>query len=123
MLVIIITTLTIVSSAVIARINISNLVANYHVSTSENTLVNLDACFEDALLRLASSTVVSGSFSISTEDVDCVYNVSAIINGFKYATSTATTTSDAGVWVREATISVNVSTSPITVSTYKDMNY
>ncbi len=114
------TTLTLVSSIIVSLINVSDLVANYHVSEAEEVIVDIDACVDDALIRIASSTAVSGSFSLSTTGVSCSSTISAIIDGLKTVTSTATSTSDVGLWSKSVVVKVNVSTSPISIDSYKD---
>ncbi len=118
--VIMITTLTLVSSVIVSLINVSDMVANYHVSEAEEVIVDIDACVDDALVRIASSTSVSGSFSLSTSAVNCSSTISAIDAGLKTVTSTATSTSDVGLWSKSIVIKVNVSTSPISITSYKD---
>lgn len=118
--VIMITTLTLVSSVVVSLINISDLVANYHVSEAEGVIVDIDACIEDALVRIASSSNITGSFNLSTTGVSCSSTIAAIVDGFKIVTSTATSTSDVGLWSKSVVVKINVSTSPISIGSYKD---
>jgi hypothetical protein len=118
--VIMITTLTLVSSVVVSLINVSDMVANYHISEAEEVIVDIDACVDDALVRIASSTAISGSFNLSTTGVSCSSTIAAIDGGIKIVTSTATSTSDVGLWSKSVVVKVNVSTSPISITSYKD---
>jgi hypothetical protein len=118
--VIMITTLTLVSSIVVSLINISDLVANYHISEAEEVIVDIDACIDDALVRIASSSSITGSFNLSTTGVSCSSTIGVINAGLKIVTSTATSTSDVGLWSKSIVVKVNVSTSPISIYSYKD---
>lgn len=119
-LIIMITTLTLVSSVVISLVNISDLMANYHLSEAEETMVDIDACIDDVMHRISSSTDVSGSFSLSTSVVNCSSSIATTVDWFKWATSTATSSSDVGFWSKSIAFKVNVSTSPISIDVYKD---
>lgn len=119
--VIMITSLFIVSSVIIAMINTSNNMANYHVAESNEVMYNIDACLSDALWQIASSTNISGSYSISLDGVECAYQIAATDNsGYKIVTSTATTSSSVGNWNRSVVMLVNVSSSPFLISSHKD---
>jgi len=83
-------------------------------------IVDIDACVDDALVRIASSTAISGSFNLSTTGVSCSSTIAAIDGGIKIVTSTATSTSDVGLWSKSVVVKVNVSTSPISITSYKD---
>jgi hypothetical protein len=120
-MVIMITAITIVSSVVVSLVNISEKQANYHFSESEEAKVDMDACLDDALVRLASSTSASGSFNLDTSSVKCVYQISSVISsGLKIVTSTASSTSDVGFWETEIIALINVSTTPISIDSYKN---
>ncbi len=119
-LVIMVTAIILVSNVIISMVNTSNNLANYHMAESEEVSYNIDACLDDAYLRITSSTSVSGSFGITSGGVDCDYYISATASGLKIVTSTATTTSALGNWHRQVVAQVNVSTTPITISYYKD---
>lgn len=120
-MVIMITAITIVSSVVVSLVNISEKQANYHFSESEEAKVDMDACLDDALMKLASSTSASGSFNLDTSSVNCVYQISSIISdGLKVVTSTASSTSDVGFWESEIIALINVSTTPISINSYKN---
>lgn len=120
-LVVMITSLTLVSAVIIALINISDLTANYHISESEKVQVNIDACVNDALLRIASSTAVSGDFTLTVSTTDCTYNIGTAVSGIKIVTSTATSTGDLGAWSRKVKLEVNASRTPIMIDSYKDI--
>lgn len=120
-LVILITTLTLVSSVVVSLNNISDLLSSYHLSEGEGVRVDIDACIDDALVRIADDLYVSGNFNLTTAEVTCSSTVSATVTGFKTVTSTATSTNEFGSWIRSVVIGVNVSTSPILVTSYKDV--
>ncbi len=122
LLVIMITTLTLVSAVVMTTINISELTANYHVGESERVQSNIDSCVNDALLRIASSTSVSGNFTIIASTTACAYQISVASGGIKNVTSTATTTSSLGSWSRGVLLEVNASATPIVIESYKDKN-
>ena len=125
-LVIMITALTIVSAVVISMVNTSNLMSAYYFSEVEKTSVDLDACLEDALFRLASSTTASGTYYLNGAGVNCYYQIaSSISGGLKTVTSTASSTSDIGYWEDTIVMQINVSSSPISVYSYKnfDMSY
>lgn len=120
-MVIMITAITIVSSVVVSLVNISEKQANYHFSESEEAKVDMDACLDEALVRLASSTSASGSFNLDTSSVNCVYQISSVISGgLKVVTSTASSTSDVGFWESEIIAFINVSTTPISINSYKN---
>jgi hypothetical protein len=119
-LVIMVTAIILVSNVIISMVNTSNNLANYHMAESEEVSYNIDACLDDAYWRITSSTSVSGTFGITSGGVDCGYEISATASGLKIVTSTATTTSALGNWHRQVIAQVNVSTTPITISYYKD---
>jgi cysteine-rich repeat protein len=119
--VIMVTSLFIVSSVIIAMVNTSNNMANYHVAESDDVMYNIDACLSDAMWQIASSTSASGDYSISNVGgITCVYQISATASGLKTVTSTATTTSDVGSWNRSVVMRVNVSSSPFFIQSHKD---
>lgn len=119
--VIMITSLFIVSSVIIAMVNTSNNMANYHVAESNDVMYNIDACLSDAMWQIASSTSASGSYSINNVGgITCAYQISATLLGMKTVTSTATTTSDVGSWNRSVVMRVNVSSSPFFIQSHKD---
>ncbi|MFA5126607.1 MAG: hypothetical protein WC465_01230 [Patescibacteria group bacterium] len=120
LVVIMVTSLIIVSSVIIALVNTSNSLSNYQVSEAIKVSNNIDACLDDALWRISSSTTVSGSYSISTVGVACAYQISSIMDGYKYVTSTATTTSAVGNWNRQVIAQIAVSTTPISIYSYRD---
>jgi hypothetical protein len=123
LLVIMITALTIVSAAVISMINISDLMSSFYFSQSEEADIEMDACLEDALWRLASSTEISGTYYLNAAGTSCYYQISDnIVAGLKTVTSTASTTSDVGYWVDAVIAQINVSTTPISVYSYKNFN-
>ena len=119
-LVIMVTAIILVSNVIISMVNTSNNLANYHMAESEEVAYNIDACLDDAYWRITSSTSVSGAFGITNGGIDCDYEISATDNGLKIVTSTATTTSALGNWHRQVIAQINVSTTPITISYYKD---
>lgn len=119
-LVIMVTAIILVSNVIIGMVATSNNLANYHLSESEEVSYNIDACLDDALWRIASSTSVSGSYAIALAPIDCAYDISATSAGLKFVTSTATTTSALGNWHRGVVVQVNVSTTPMTIEYYKD---
>ncbi|PLX26242.1 hypothetical protein C0580_00410 [Candidatus Parcubacteria bacterium] len=118
-LVIMITTITLVSSLIITLISVTDLTSSYHVTESKSVASNIDACIDDALSKISSSTSVSGSYSLFTSNVSCVYDISVISAGFITVTSTASSTSDLGYWQDEVVVTVNVSTTPISIESYK----
>jgi len=121
LLVILVTALTVVSSVAITLASVDNLIASYNVERSQEALIDIDACVEDALVRIASSTSVSGNFNLSTSNVTCSSTVSGIDAGLKIVTSTATSSPEAGgTWTRSVVVKVNVSTTPISIESYKD---
>jgi len=120
LLVVMIATLTLVSSVILTIANTSDLVSNYQLSESTLVNVEIDSCIDDALYRISSSSDVTGTFSLDVGDVYCDYEISAISNGIKYVTSTASSTSALGTWSRTVITAVNVSSSPISIYSYKD---
>lgn len=119
--VIMITSLFIVSSVIIAMVNTSNNMANYHVAESDDVMYNIDACLSDAMWQIASSTSASGDYSINNVGgITCAYQISATASGLKTVTSTATTTSAVGSWNRSVVMRVNVSSSPFFIQSHKD---
>jgi len=120
-LVLAITALTIISSVVIALINTSNTLSNYHLSEAQENRVDMDACLDEALMRIASSTATSGTFYLNTSNLSCEYQISsAISGGLKIVTSTASTTSDLGFWKSSVIVQVNVSSTPISIYSYRN---
>ena len=83
-------------------------------------MVDIDACIDDVMYRISSSTDVSGTFNLSTSVVNCSSSIATTVDWFKWATSTATSSSDVGFWSKSIAIKINVSTSPISIDTYKD---
>lgn len=118
-LVVMITALTITSLVIISLNNVTDLIANYQVGESESVAVNMDACLDDALGRIASSTAVLGSYYLDAGNVTCAYEIGAIVAGLKTVTSTASTTSGLGSWYDSVVVKVNVSTTPISINQYK----
>ncbi len=118
--VIMITSIFIVSSVIIAMVNTSNNMANYHTSETDDVMYNIDACLSDAMWQIASTTNASGDYSIAVSGVNCAYQISATLAGMKTVTSTATTTSDVGSWNRSVVMRVNVSSSPFFIQSHKD---
>lgn len=102
-------------------LNTNDKLSSYHISEGQKVTVDINTCIDDALVRLASSTSISGSFSLSTSDVSCSSTISSIIDaGFKTVTSTATSTSDLGSWTKTVVVKVNVSSSPISIDSYNE---
>lgn len=123
LLVIMITALTVVSAVIVSMTNISDLMSSYHFSEAEQADVDLDACLEDAMLRLASTTAASGTYYLSSVGTNCYYEISAIISsGLKTVTSTASSTSGLGYWQDTVVVQVNVSSTPISIYSYKNSN-
>ncbi len=119
-LVIMVTAIILVSNVVIGIVNTSNNLANYHLAESEEVAYNIDACLDDAYWQIASSTSVSGAFARATGAINCAYPISATASGLKIVTSTATTTSGLGNWHHSVVAQINVSTTPMTIESYKD---
>lgn len=118
--VVMITTLTIVSSLVLALINVSEITSSYHESEAESTDIAMDACLDDAIARIASSTSASGTYSLNSLGINCSYEISAaIVAGLKTVTSTASSSSSLGNWQNTVIMQVNVSTTPISIYSYK----
>ncbi|MBU1203275.1 hypothetical protein KKH39_04525 [Patescibacteria group bacterium] len=121
--VIMITTLTIVAGLTVSLLNISDLTSSYHVSESEQVSVENNACIDDALYRIASSTDATGTYYLSELGTKCYYEISSVIDGgLKTVTSTASTTSDVGYWEDTVIVMVNVSTTPVSIYSYKNSN-
>jgi len=118
--VIMISSIFIVSSVIIAMVNTSNNMANYHSLESDDVMYNLDACLSDAMWQIASTTDAVGNYSIAVAGVNCAYQISATNSGMKTVTSTATTTSAVGSWNRSVVMQVNVSSSPFFIQSHKD---
>lgn len=124
-LVVMITALTIVSAVVISMVNTSDMMSSYALSEAEQSSVEMDACLEDALWRIASSTSVSGTYYLtnSTAGINCYYQIAVgAPNGLKTVTSTASTTSSIGYWENTVVVQVNVSSTPIRINSYKQSN-
>ena len=115
-----ITSIFIVSSVIIAMVNTSNNIANYHTLESDDVMYNIDACLSDAMWQIASTTSASGDYSIDIGGVSCSYKISATDAGLKTVTSTATTTSAVGSWSKSVVMLVNVSSSPFFIQSHKD---
>jgi len=120
LLVIMITTLTLVSSIVLSMVNTSDMMSNYHISEATNVNVGIDSCIDEALYRISSNGNIAGTYNINLGSINCEYDISATANGFKQVTTTAYTTSSLGSWNKTVTTLVNVSTSPISIDSYKD---
>lgn len=118
--VIMISSIFIVSSVIIAMVNTSNNMANYHSLESDEVMYNIDACLSDAMWQIASTTNAMGDYSIALDNINCAYQISATTAGLKTVTSTATTTSDLGSWNRSVVMKVNVSSSPFLIQSHKD---
>jgi len=122
-LVIMITALTLVSSLVVSWIDITENTSSYHVTEAELVAGDMDACVNDALARISSSTSVSGNYNLFTTDISCTYEISSTSNNIKIVTSTASSTSDLGYWADQVIMHVDVGTTPISIYTYKtDLN-
>lgn len=122
-LVIMITALTIISATVISMVNVSNLMSSYSFSEGEQTNSEMDACLDDALFRLASSSYAYGTYYLNSIGINCYYQISSTISsGLKTVTSTASTTSSLGYWQDTIVAQVNVSSSPIRIDSYKHSN-
>ncbi|MCD4760441.1 hypothetical protein K8R42_00915 [bacterium] len=119
MLVIMVTALTIISSVVISLVNISDILASYHRGAAREVNADIDACLDDALVRIASSTDFTGHFFLDAGNVTCSSTVSSIVDGLKIVTSTASSTSDAYHWFSAVVVKVDVSTTPISINSYK----
>ncbi|MBT4209745.1 MAG: hypothetical protein HOE19_02430 [Candidatus Komeilibacteria bacterium] len=121
-LVIMITALTVVSVAIVAMTNISDLMSSYSFGEAEGVDIELDACLEDAMFRLASSTDASGIYYLSGVGIDCYYEIDGKINsGLKIVTSTASSTTDnIGYWQDTVVAQINVSSTPISIDSYKN---
>jgi hypothetical protein len=123
LLVIMITALTVVSVVVVSMTNISNLLSNYSFGEAEGVDAELEACLDDAMLRLASSTAASGTYYLNSVGVNCYYQIASTISGgLKTVTSTASTTSSIGYWEDTVVMQVNVSSTPISIYSYKNSN-
>lgn len=121
--VIMITALTVVAGVVVALLNISDLTNSYHVSESKQVSIENQACIDDALYKIASSTSASGTYYLSDFGTKCFYEIgSSIDGGLKIVTSTASSTSDVGYWQKTIVVSVNVSTTPISIYSMRDSN-
>jgi len=123
LLVIMITALTIVSVVAVSMSNISNLISSYHLSEVEEATVNMDDCIEDALFRLSSSTDASGDYYLNGAGTNCQYQISdVVVSGLKTVTSTASTTSSLGYWEDVVVAQINVSSTPVSIYSYKNFN-
>lgn len=120
MLVIIITTLTLVSSVVIALVNTSNITANYHVSEGEVAIVDMDVCVEDALRRITLKPNTNGTFISNVSNSYCHYEISNAVNNIKTVTATASTTAELGAWQKTVVLTINVSSTPLWIESYHD---
>lgn len=121
LLVIMITALTVVSVVIVAMTNISDLMSSYHLSEAQQADVDLEACLEDAMFRLSSSTAASGTYYLNSVGANCYYEISSIISsGLKTVTSTASSTSGLGYWQDTVVVQVNVSSTPISIYSYKN---
>jgi len=84
--------------------------------------VELDACLEDAMWRLASSTSATGTYYLNGIGVNCYYEIaSTITDGLKAVTATASSTTDnIGYWQDTIVVQINVSSTPISIDSYKN---
>jgi hypothetical protein len=123
LLVIMITALTVISVVVVSMTNVSDLMSAYYFSEAEEVDVDLDACLDDAMFRLASTTDATGTYYLAGVGTNCYYQISAdIVGGLKTVTSTASTTSSIGYWEDTVVVRINVSSTPISVYSYKNSN-
>jgi hypothetical protein len=123
LLVIMITALTLLSSVAISLINTSNSVANYHGSEGETVAVAIDSCVSDALWRLNSQNLTIGTFVFNTANTYCQYQISSALSNIKTVTATASTTATLGAWQKSVLFTVNVSSTPVAIVAYNDLNY
>ncbi|PWB39025.1 MAG: hypothetical protein C3F02_00190 [Parcubacteria group bacterium] len=123
LLVIMITTLTLVSAVVISGINATNTKSNFQLTKKESLQVDLDSCVNDALWRLDALKQTEGSFNMDKVSVACSYKIGAASAGLKSVTTTASSTTGFGSWGKTVVLSVNVSSTPVRVDSYKDATY
>ncbi|MBT4349469.1 hypothetical protein HOD19_01665, partial [bacterium] len=120
-LVIMITSLTLVSAVSLALINISDLTANYHLIENEELLAQRDACLEDALYTINNNVYATGTYALNIGNINCNYEISSTVAGAKVVTTTAASFSDIGYWQGGIVMGVNVSSTPITITSYRDI--
>ena len=121
-LVIMVTTLTLVSALTLALINISDLTANYHLLENENVVSQKDACAEEAMNRISQNLYATGTYYLTLDNIYCDYQLSDTVAGLKTVTTTASTGSSLGYWQSSSVIEVNVSSTPISINSYKDLS-
>ena len=121
LLVIIISALTIVSSITIALLNVSDVQQSYQSSEAEIVQANINACLDELIFQLSLDVYSSGYFSLIDLGTSCAYEIDeGIVDGIKTATISASSTSDLGFWQKEVIVLVNVSSTPISVYSYKN---
>jgi len=119
-MVVMVTTLTIVSAVVVSLVNINDLLAKYHLTESGVVVVDIDACINDALLKISLDNNITGAFTI-TEAVNCGYTIYTTVASEKNIEASATAISDLGSWTRKVRVVVDISDIPIKIISYKDL--
>ncbi|MDD5749164.1 MAG: hypothetical protein PHO91_00050 [Patescibacteria group bacterium] len=120
-MVIMITALTLLAAVSISLINISDSQADYQISERAMVEAKLAACLDEALLRLSSDYAEAGYFSLAGIGIDCDYEIATeIMSGLKEVLLSASSTSSLGFWQSSVIATINVSSTPISVYSYKN---
>jgi hypothetical protein len=120
-LVIMITSLTLISAVALTLINVSEKMANYQLQENEDVLNQKQACLDDALARISSNNYATGTYALDLTNVHCYYQMSETVTGLKTVTTTASSLSSLGVWSQSLKAIINVSSTPISISSYQDL--
>lgn len=120
-LVIMITSLTLVSAVALTLVNVSEKLANYHLTENEDVLNQKQTCLDEALLKISNNLYATGTYALDLSNVHCYYQMSETISGFKTVTTTASSLSALGAWSQSAKAIINVSSTPISIDSYNDI--
>ncbi len=120
-LVIMITSLTLVSAVALTLVNVSERMANYQLEENEDVLNQKQACLDDALARISANNYATGTYALDLTNVHCYYQISETATGLKTVTTTASSLSSVGAWSQSLRAIVNVSSTPISISSYQDI--
>lgn len=120
-LVIMITSLTLISAVALTLINVSEKMANYQLEENEDVLNQKQACLDDALARISNNNYATGTYALDLTNVHCYYQMSETVSGLKTVTTTASSLSSLGAWSQSLRAVVNVSSTPISISSYQDI--
>lgn len=119
-----VTSLVVVTAVVISRINISNTQADFKLNQKLTSQTAMASCISDALWRINDKPQTEGTFNMNAAGINCVYKISSTSSGLKTVTTTASTTAGGiGNLQKTSIYTINVSSTPIAFTSYKDGTY